>query len=285
MHHVPENTHSPRHAWHGISRYADNQAHRAQPSAPPTVPPPGAAALAISTIAGTVANRLAPGRALSAYARPAPRGLPPPDSDGLRIAQQRRFVNLEDGRIVMVRYDESVRAYCAQAREEYLPSGPALYRLAGTDIWKENHAASALRPYQLPAWPAVTPQPGRSATVTGRHPDEAAYDQILQPIRTRLLADAENFFKQHRLPAPPMPELPADTHERALIEILYRHGQGVVIGERYTDSGSKLFLIGNMATLAENGVRTLYPERRAGQSPAQPRWRLRGCASGASQLP
>ncbi|WP_397458252.1 membrane-targeted effector domain-containing toxin [Pseudomonas asplenii] len=231
------------------------------PSAPPTVPP-GAAALAISSIAGTVANRLAPGRALSAYARPAPRGLLPPDSDGLRIAQQRRFVNLEDGRIVMVRYDESVRAYCAQAREEYLPSGPALYRLAGTDIWKENHAASALRPYQLPAWPTVMPQPGRSTTVTGRHPDEAAHDQILQPIRTRLLADAENFFKQHRLPArPPMPELPADIQEGALIEILYRQGQGVVIGERYTDSGSKLFLIGNMATLAENGVRTLYVER------------------------
>ncbi|WP_256346905.1 membrane-targeted effector domain-containing toxin [Pseudomonas gingeri] len=235
----------------------------ARPAAAPVAGVPGTAApIAISNIAGPVANSLSPGRPLSAYSRHAPKGLPPPDSDGFRVAQQRKFVNLEDGQVVMVGYDESVRSYCAQAREEYRPSGPALYRVAGRDIWKENSAATALRPYQLPAQHPATPQPARTPTADGGHPDEIANDSALLQCRGRLVADAERFFKNHKLPdRPPVPELPPAASDRVLIETLYRQAEGLVIGETYTDSGSKLFLIKNMATLAEQGVRTLYLER------------------------
>src|SRR5450830_12961 len=157
-----------------------------RPAVVPVAPIPGAPPIAISSIAGPVANSLSPGRPLSAYSRSAPKGLPPADSDGFRVAQQRKFVNLEDGRVVMVRYDESVRSYCAQAKEEYWPSGPALYRVADSDIWKENSAATALRQYQLPARHPATPQPEKSPTADGGHPNEIANDQTLLQHRSRL---------------------------------------------------------------------------------------------------
>ncbi|KIH84866.1 membrane-targeted effector domain-containing toxin [Pseudomonas batumici] len=233
----------------------------ARPTAAPVAPIPGAAPIAISTLAGPVANSLSPGRPLSAYSRPAPKGLPPPDSDGFRVAQQRQFVNLEDGRVVMVRYDESVRSYCAQAREEYRPSGPALYRVAGSDIWKENGAATALRQYQLseehraivaqaPAWANTSSSLAQTAT-----------KQKLMELRSRLLADAAHYFETHALPPAPTRAQPSrGDSPRAMIETFYRNAEGLVIGELLTSPGSKVFLIENMATLAENGVKTLYLE-------------------------
>jgi len=230
----------------------------ARPAVAPVTPIPGAAPIAISTIADPIANSLSPGLPLSAYSRSAPKGLPPANSEGFRMAQQRQFVNLEDGQVVMVRYDDSVRSYCALAKTENLPSGPALYRVEGSDIWKENSAASTLRRYQLPVRNAATLQPASSPAAGGRHPD----DQALLQCRSRLLVDAENFFKNLPLPDRPLsPSLSPDANQRVLIEALYRHSEGVVMGENHIDSGSKLFLAENMATLAENGVRTLYLER------------------------
>ncbi|MGY2180324.1 membrane-targeted effector domain-containing toxin [Pseudomonas agarici] len=207
----------------------------------------------ISSIASAVANRLPSGRPLSAYARPAPKGLPPPDSDGFRVAQQRRFVNLDDGQIVMVRYDESAAAYRVQAREEHLPSGPALYRVEGSDIWRESGIAGALRQYQLPA---------RSSATEGGHPEQITSHHPLLQYRSRLLNDAESYFKDHKMPdRPPVPKLHPEANERVLIETLYRHSEGLIIGENHAASGARLFLVTNMATLAEHGVRTLYVER------------------------
>ncbi|MGY2200124.1 membrane-targeted effector domain-containing toxin [Pseudomonas gingeri] len=233
----------------------------ATPAATAAAQLPGAAPVVISSISAAVASLPARGRPLSAYSRPAPRGLPAPDSDGFRVVQQRQFVNLEDGRVVMVRYDDNVRSYCAQTREEHRPSGPALYRVEGSDIWKENRAASLLRQYQLSLRHLAATLPGTSPTAGGR-PEAGANDQALRHCRALLLADAGRFFKSHSVPErPPLSAPGAAAGPRALIEALYRNSEGVVLGENLTDAGSKLFLVTHMATLAEQGVRTLYLER------------------------
>ncbi|WP_338523434.1 membrane-targeted effector domain-containing toxin [Pseudomonas batumici] len=173
------------------------------------------------------------------------------------MAQQRQFVNLEDGRVVMVRYDESVRSYCAQAREEYRPSGPALYRVAGSDIWRENSAATALRQYQLPEeHRAIVAQAPASAN-TSSSLAQTATRQKLMELRSRLLADAGRYSLP---PAPTRPQPSRGVSPRAMIEAFYRNAEGLVIGELLTSPGSKVFLIENMATLAKNGVKTLYLE-------------------------
>jgi len=233
----------------------------ARPAVAPVTPIPGAAPIAISTIAGPVANSLSPGRPLSAYSRSAPKGLPPPDSDGFRVAQQRKFVNLEDGRVVMVRYDESIRSYCALAREEYRPSGPALYRVVGSDIWKENSAATTLRQYQLPEEHRAIVAHAPALSNTSSSLAQSATKQKLLELRSRLLANAHNIFTTSAPPpAPTRPQPSRGASPRAMIEAFYRNAEGLVIGELPTSPGSKVFLIENMATLAEKGVRTLYLE-------------------------
>ncbi|NWA27920.1 hypothetical protein HX866_23790 [Pseudomonas gingeri] len=232
------------------------------PAAAPVALPPGVAApITVSNIAGPIANSQSLGRPLSVYARPAPKGLPPPDSEGFRVVQQRKFVNLDDGQVVMVSYDESVRSYCAQARDEYLPSGPALYRVAGSDIWKENSVATALRQYQLPGKHRAIAAQAPALSNNGSSPAQIAAKQKLVELRSRLLTDALEFFKTHTLPpAPTRPQPSRGSSPRTMIEAFYRNAEGLVIGELPTSPGSKVFLIENMATLAEQGVTTLYLE-------------------------
>lgn len=233
----------------------------ARPAVAPVAQIPGTAPIAISSITGPVANSLSPGRPLNAYSRPAPKGLPPADSEGFRVAQQRKFVNLEDGQVVMVRYDESVRSYCAQAREEFLPSGPALYRVAGTDIWKENSAATALRQYQLPEEHRLVVAQAPALSNTSSSLVQIATKKKLVELRARLLANSDTFFRNNALPpAPTRPQPSRGTSPRAMIEAFYQDAEGLVLGEVLTSPGSKLFLIENMATLAEKGVKTLYLE-------------------------
>ncbi|KZN16278.1 MULTISPECIES: membrane-targeted effector domain-containing toxin [Pseudomonas] len=80
-------------------------------------------------------------------------------------------------------------------------------------------------------------------------------------IRKRLYQDAVRFYEAPTLPPrPPIPQLDPATTNQAIIQEIFKESRGLVIGESHADTGSKQFLIDNMAQLARQNVKTLYME-------------------------
>ncbi|MBD1554438.1 membrane-targeted effector domain-containing toxin [Pseudomonas typographi] len=86
--------------------------------------------------------------------------------------------------------------------------------------------------------------------------------QRFEALRDRLYADSRAFYRNlEALPQrPAAPSLTKEAPPRTIIDALYEHSNGVIIGEAHADAGSKHFLIANMPQLAKARVRTLYLE-------------------------
>ncbi|TCV99823.1 membrane-targeted effector domain-containing toxin [Biostraticola tofi] len=85
-------------------------------------------------------------------------------------------------------------------------------------------------------------------------------------IAKKLRADTDIFFENNYIgnPAysdrPDIPSFAPSTASNKIIEELYSKTDGIVIGEYHSSVASKKFLIENMATFYDQGVRTLYLE-------------------------
>ncbi|MBX8558748.1 membrane-targeted effector domain-containing toxin [Pseudomonas cichorii] len=80
-------------------------------------------------------------------------------------------------------------------------------------------------------------------------------------LRERLRTDAFDFFKQLELPPRPvMPSLEATDTCKSMLQKVFAHARGLVVGESHFESGSKKLLIDNMRLLRKLNVRTLYME-------------------------
>ncbi|WP_392885626.1 membrane-targeted effector domain-containing toxin [Pseudomonas migulae] len=80
-------------------------------------------------------------------------------------------------------------------------------------------------------------------------------------LRKQLLEAAVRFYADLRLPTrPSIAPLEQALPTQAFIERLFEEFRGLVIGESHADTGSKQWLIDNMQTLANKGVKTLYSE-------------------------
>lgn len=77
-----------------------------------------------------------------------------------------------------------------------------------------------------------------------------------------LSRDAEAFFSvpTPAAPRPSRPPLASDAAHPQILESLFKHSDGLVIGEVSESIASKQFLIDNMAQLARQGVKRLYIE-------------------------
>lgn len=85
--------------------------------------------------------------------------------------------------------------------------------------------------------------------------------KTFKALRKQLHEAATRFYAEVRLPArPSMAALGSSLPAPAFIERLFGEFRGLVIGESHADIGSKQWLIDNMQTLANKGVKTLYSE-------------------------
>ncbi len=79
-------------------------------------------------------------------------------------------------------------------------------------------------------------------------------------LRGQLQQDA-HAVESAVLPARPvLPELAPKTSPQALLETLYQHTDGVVLGEAHSSIASKKLIIDNLPSLAQQNVKTLYLE-------------------------
>jgi hypothetical protein len=79
-------------------------------------------------------------------------------------------------------------------------------------------------------------------------------------LRTKLQKDARKIIA-HELPSrPTVPTVSPGISQGDLLEDLYQHTNGVVIGERHSSIASKKLIIDNMPLLARQDVKTLYLE-------------------------
>jgi hypothetical protein len=79
--------------------------------------------------------------------------------------------------------------------------------------------------------------------------------------RSLVQNDADAWLASHVTPARvELPTLPGNASHVAIIEGIYAKSNGLVVGEHHSSMGSKRFLIENMATFKEQGVKTLYFE-------------------------
>ncbi|MFB4393143.1 MULTISPECIES: dermonecrotic toxin domain-containing protein [unclassified Pseudomonas] len=89
---------------------------------------------------------------------------------------------------------------------------------------------------------------------------DAAFGEFRR-LRDALASDAQAFFAAPELPPRPLiPALPEGAGPTQLIEAVYQHSEGLVVGEVHSQAGSKRFLIDNMALLKKQKVRVLYLE-------------------------
>jgi hypothetical protein len=80
-------------------------------------------------------------------------------------------------------------------------------------------------------------------------------------LRGQLHEAAVRFYAELRLPVrPSMDSLTAGLSGQTFIERVFAEFRGLVIGESHSGVGSKQWLIDNMQTLANKGVKTLYSE-------------------------
>lgn len=79
-------------------------------------------------------------------------------------------------------------------------------------------------------------------------------------MRAQLQQDAQA-VESAVLPARPLlPEIAPKTSPQALLEKLYQHTDGVVLGETHSSIASKKLIIDNLPSLAQQNVKTLYLE-------------------------
>lgn len=85
--------------------------------------------------------------------------------------------------------------------------------------------------------------------------------QLYRNLRDSLQADARSFFRTYA-PAPraALAPLPSTAPPKTILQTLYRHSNGLVIGESHVEAGARQFLISNMGQLKQQGVRVLYLE-------------------------
>ncbi|WP_167337419.1 membrane-targeted effector domain-containing toxin [Pseudomonas batumici] len=202
----------------------------------------------------------------------APRQLAAADANGLRRYQQQRFVELEGHTdwVVQVEYDASVGAFRAKRRKELWPSGPALYRVAGTAKWSTESTKATVERYLIPdthrANVALLSGHKRGLIRGYRGPWSNAgtieANRIFTARQDLLLSEATSFLNQVTLPArPPLdPGLMLATSADQVFALIYSHSKGLVLGEAHAGIGSKQLLIDNMASLVRQGVKTLYLE-------------------------
>jgi hypothetical protein len=80
-------------------------------------------------------------------------------------------------------------------------------------------------------------------------------------LRQQLATDAQDFFKQVRLPArPSLPPLDPHMPAKYALRRLYEAAPGLVLGEVHAATAGKKLLIDSMKILAREKVRTLYTE-------------------------
>ncbi|MFL6967071.1 membrane-targeted effector domain-containing toxin [Pseudomonas alvandae] len=204
-----------------------------------------------------------PERPLASYAHNPPEGLSPAREDGLRVKGTEHYVDLADGQVVRVVFDQALGAYCAWDTQGAKPSSLALHRPDGSTSWRENPFAMKLLPYQVSMEHRASFD-RRSEALLGQDPQErgATLKPLYQSQQAKLKADADSFFKTvtpaSRLPAPQL--VGTETFAR-FVQTMLEPAQGMVLTEQYFGIGSKMQLIDNMSTLAGNGVTTLYLDR------------------------
>ena len=92
-------------------------------------------------------------------------------------------------------------------------------------------------------------------------PNVAAAEGAFKKTRERLDKSAGDFFKTLELPPrPTLAQLPETITQEAFIKESYKHAPGLIICESHAEQASKAMLIDQMATLKEQGVKTLYME-------------------------
>lgn len=85
--------------------------------------------------------------------------------------------------------------------------------------------------------------------------------KTFKALRQQLHEAATRFYAELRLPVrPSIASLESSLPAPAFIERLFEEFRGLVIGESHADTGSKQWLIDNLQTLANKGVKTLYSE-------------------------
>ena len=77
----------------------------------------------------------------------------------------------------------------------------------------------------------------------------------------QLLAEADDFFDHFRTNSGPLSDVPLDSEETIIRDLLQtKKYPGIILGESHDEMSSKKFLIENMQVLKNNGVTTLYLE-------------------------
>ncbi|RMS76717.1 hypothetical protein ALP60_02503 [Pseudomonas savastanoi] len=78
--------------------------------------------------------------------------------------------------------------------------------------------------------------------------------------RKNLQKDAATIRSAQLPPRPTLPAIEPQTSTAGLLETLYRHTEGIVIGESHFSVSSKKLIIDNLPLLARQNVKTLYME-------------------------
>ncbi len=101
---------------------------------------------------------------------------------------------------------------------------------------------------------------GLDTRYTPTKPDHIGAQRQFFEIRQRLATAAQNAFADVTLaPRAPLTQLSTQS-EQVFIEQLYRHKNGLIIGEIHIQQSAKQLLIGAMKHLKKQGVKTLYME-------------------------
>ncbi|MFR0714400.1 dermonecrotic toxin domain-containing protein [Enterobacterales bacterium BD_CKDN230030183-1A_HGKHYDSX7] len=140
-------------------------------------------------------------------------------------------------------------------------------------LWGRTTAAELpalpATPYEIPSGmrstlaPAILSSDDRafSGVFGSMNPSKEEAFVEFRRLRDQLLADTNEYFIDPQLPArPEIPTLPAEASPKQLIASVYERSNGLVIGESHSQTGSKRFLIDNMALLKKQKVRVLYME-------------------------
>ncbi|WP_024642999.1 membrane-targeted effector domain-containing toxin [Pseudomonas syringae] len=78
--------------------------------------------------------------------------------------------------------------------------------------------------------------------------------------RKNLQKDAASISAAQLPPRPTLPAIEPQTSTAGLLETLYRHTEGLVIGESHSSVASKKLIIDNLPLLSQQNVKTLYME-------------------------
>ncbi|MBI6670410.1 membrane-targeted effector domain-containing toxin [Pseudomonas syringae] len=79
-------------------------------------------------------------------------------------------------------------------------------------------------------------------------------------LRKNLQQDAARISSAQLPPRPTLPAIAPQTSTAGLLETLYRHAEGLVIGESHASVASKKLIIDNLPLLSQQNVKTLYME-------------------------